>query len=84
MLSTLIYKAGYYVVQSFYRYVLWVLLPLRLLLILKVFFIALAIWVPVSRLRFLTALCVRHVIYEHQTNYSDQTRGGDSLLSKPT
>lgn len=84
LFTTLFYYVGYNVVRPFYRYVLWVLRPLRLLLILKVFFITLAIWVPVSRLRFLTALCVRHVIYEHQTNYSDQTRGGDSLLSKPT
>lgn len=84
MFTTFIYYVGYIVVCPFYRYVLWVLLPLRLLLILKVFFITLAICVPVSRLRFLTALCVRHVIYEHQTNYSDQTRGGDSLMPKPT
>lgn len=38
-----------------------------------IFFIAVAFYAPVSRLRFLTAFCVRHVIYERQTNYNDQT-----------
>lgn len=55
------------------QYVFRLLLLLRLLLVFKVFFIAGRFMRPSHVSVFLTAFCVRHVIYERQTNYNDQT-----------